>query len=143
MKLKLKNKEIYFAVENVWPLLDYRLRFQINALCVSNPEEEYIQEIDIKAPDFIQIMRAVNLQPQGIAKDINVEMHSKLKEQILKLAGPVLAEIQRVNDPEEKKRIRIENEELLTIADAVQNILIENATMLQNKINSGREQILN
>jgi N-acetylglucosamine kinase-like BadF-type ATPase len=68
-------------------------------------------------------MRAVNSQPQGIAKEINPIMYDSLKTQILEKAQKG-------------------DTEAIEILKEMQDILVENATMLENKIINGKSQIL-
>ena len=142
MELQITNREIFFAVENCWNELNYKLKTQINKLVSENSEDNFVQTIDIDAQSFIFIMKAVNSQPQGIAKDINPPMHLSLKAQILKLVEPVMTHLATLTDQSEIDAYRLENIEILTMAEKVQSILIENESMLESKILNGKTQIL-
>lgn len=142
MILQITNREIFFAVENCWYMLNYKLKYQINQLVTANSDDDYLQEIDIDADSFIKIMLAVNSQPQGIAKDINPVMHLNLKNQILAQAQPISIQLSQLTDPEEIEAFKIANVEILTIAEKVQSILDDNLTMLEAKILNGKSQIL-
>lgn len=153
MKLRITNKEIFFAIESVWPLIHYKLKSQLNALVTANSEDDFEQEVDIDTDSFIQIMKATSAQPQGIAKDINPIIHSKLKTVILKEATPIFQQVgiltANVNskNAKEEDKIALEeykeaNKEIINIATAIQEILISNETILFNKILNGKTQIL-
>lgn len=142
MELQITNREIFFAVENCWNELNYKLKTQINKLVSENSEDNFVQTIDIDAQSFIFIMKAVNSQPQGIAKDINPPMHLSLKAQILKLVEPVMAQLALITNEEEINQYKAENAEILMMAEKVQSILIENENMLETKILNGKTQIL-
>lgn len=142
MELQITNREIFFAVENCWNELNYKLKTQINKLVSANDDEEFVQTVDIDAQSFIFIMKAVNSQPQGIAKDINPPMHLSLKAQILKLVEPVMAQLALITNEEEINHYKAQNAEILTMAEKVQSILKENEDMLQAKILNGKTQIL-
>lgn len=142
MKLKIKNRDIFFAVENCWYILNYKLKYQINELVTLNSEDDFIQEVDIDADSFIKIMLAVNSQPQGIAKDINPAIHLSLKEQIFTQAQPIFFHLSQLTDEKEIELFKIENAEILTIAEKVQTILDDNLQMLESKILNGKTQIL-
>jgi len=142
MELQITNREIFFAVENCWNELNYKLKTQINKLVSENSEDNFVQTIDIDAQSFIFIMKAVNSQPQGIAKDINPLMHLSLKAQILKLVQPVMAQLALITNEEEINHYKAQNAEILIMAEKVQSILKENEAMLESKILNGKAQIL-
>ena len=142
MELQITNREIFFAVENCWNELNYKLKTQINKLVSENSEDNFVQTIDIDAQSFILIMKAVNSQPQGIAKDINPPMHLSLKAQILKLVEPVMAQLALITNEEEINHYKAQNAEILMMAEKVQSILKENEAMLESKILNGKAQIL-
>ena len=87
-------------------------------------------------------MKAVNSQPQGIAKDINPPMHLSLKAQILKLVEPVMAQLALITNEEEINHYKAQNADILMMAEEVQSILKENEAMLESKILNGKAQIL-
>ena len=142
MELQITNREIFFAVENCWNELNYKLKTQINKLVSENSEDNFVQTIDIDAQSFIFIMKAVNSQPQGIAKDINPPMHLSLKAQILKLVEPVMAQLAKMTNEEEITLYKAQNADILMMAEKVQSILKENDDMLEAKILNGKTQIL-
>ena len=142
MELQITNREIFFAVENCWNELNYKLKTQINKLVSENSEDNFVQTIDIDAQSFIFIMKAVNSQPQGVARDINPPMHLALKAQILKLVEPVMAQLALITNEEEINHYKAQNAEILMMAEKVQSILKENEDMLEAKILNGKTQIL-
>ena len=123
MEIKIKNKHVYWATESCWNALDYRFKAQINTLVTENSEDEFEQTLSINKDTFVQIMNAVNSQPQGIALVINPELYDSLKVQLITAAqqGDV---------------------EALEIAQAMEAILLTNAGYLEAKILSGKTQIL-
>lgn len=142
MKVKITNREIYFAVENCWNNINYKLKYQLNQKVTENDADDFEQEVDIDGDTFITIMNAVNTQPQGIAKDINPPMHLKLKQQILALATPVMQHLATLTDEVEIEAYKAEHAEILRVAGAVQEILTSNNNMLEAKILNGKTQIL-
>ena len=142
MELQITNREIFFAVENCWNELNYKLKTQINKLVSENSEDNFVQTIDIDAQSFIFIMKAVNSQPQGIAKDINPPMHLALKAQILALVEPVLRQLALITNEKEINHYKAQNADILIMAEKVQSILKENEDMLEAKILNGKTQIL-
>lgn len=123
MEIKIKNKHVYWATESCWNALDYRFKAQINTLVTENSEDEFEQTLSINKETFVQVMNAVNSQPQGIALAINPELYDSLKVQLVTAAqqGDV---------------------EALEIAQAMEDILLTNAGYLEAKILSGKTQIL-
>ena len=123
MEITINNQSIFFAVENCWNQLHYKLKTQLNKIVTENSDNEFMQKVEIDKESFLLIMRAVNLQPQGIAKEINPLMFDSLKIQVLEKAQKG-------------------DTEAIEILTAMQDILVENATMLENKIKNGKSQIL-
>ena len=123
MEIQIKNKHVYWATESCWNALDYRFKAQINTLVTENSEDEFEQTLSINKETFVQVMNAVNSQPQGIALAINPELYDSLKAQLVTAAqqGDV---------------------EALEIAQAMEAILLTNAGYLEAKILSGKTQIL-
>lgn len=123
MEIQIKNKHVYWATESCWNALDYRFKAQINTLVTENSEDEFEQTLSINKETFVQVMNAVNSQPQGIALAINPELYDSLKVQLVTAAqqGDV---------------------EALEIAQAMEAILLTNAGYLEAKILSGKTQIL-
>ena len=123
MEIQIKNKHVYWATESCWNALDYRFKAQINTLVTENSEDEFEQTLSINKETFVQVMNAVNSQPQGIALAINPELYDSLKVQLVTAAqqGDV---------------------EALEIAQAMEDILLTNAGYLEAKILSGKTQIL-
>jgi len=123
MQIQIKNKHIFFAVENCWANLDYRFKAHINTLVTADSEDETVQTVTITKESFIRVMNAVNGQPQGIAKAINPEIYDSLKAQVLALASQG-------------------NAEAIAIAEEMAAILVANDDMLAKKILNGKTQIL-
>lgn len=123
MEITINNRSIFFAVENCWDKLSYKLKYQLNELVTANSADDFVQTVNIDKESFLLIMRAVNSQPQGIAKEINPIMYDSLKIQVLEKAQKG-------------------DTEAIEILTAMQDILVENATMLENKIINGKSQIL-
>jgi N-acetylglucosamine kinase-like BadF-type ATPase len=123
MEITINNRSIFFAVENCWDKLSYKLKYQLNELVTTNSVDDFVQTVNIDKESFLLIMRAVNSQPQGIAKEINPIMYDSLKTQILEKAQKG-------------------DTEAIEILKEMQDILVENATMLENKIINGKSQIL-
>lgn len=123
MEIQIKNRHIFWATESCWNALDYRFKAQINTLVTENSEDEFEQTLSINKETFVQVMNAVNSQPQGIALAINPELYDSLKVQLVTAAqqGDV---------------------EALEIAQAMEAILLTNAGYLEAKILSGKTQIL-
>ena len=123
MEIQIDNRSIFFAVENCWMQLNYKLKYQLNEVVTANSEDSHVQTISIDKESFLLIMRAVNNQPQGIAKEINPVMFESLKSQILAKA-------------------QLGDAEAIDLLTAMQGILVDNATMLENKVINGKTQIL-
>lgn len=123
MNIQLKNKHIYFAVESVWDILDYKLKYQINSKCTADSADETIQTIDVNIQDLQALIRAVNNQPQGIAREINPEMFISVVSQLQAAAGSG-------------------NEEAQSMLTLVQGITTLNDELKNNKIISGKERVL-
>ena len=142
MIVQITIKETFWAIENCWENIQsidfkYNIRKSVKQKIADIIEanegisdadlETQLQasviDIEIDNTTFVQVMKAVNSQAQGIALTINPPLYDKLKTQILALAisGDVNA---------------------IALINEMTEILVQNATMLNNKIASGKERIL-
>lgn len=142
MIVQITIKETFWAIENCWENIQsidfkYNIRKSVKQKIADIIEanegisdadlETQLQasviDIEIDNTTFVQVMKAVNSQAQGIALTINPPLYDKLKTQILALAisGDVDA---------------------IALINEMTEILVQNATMLNNKIASGKERIL-
>lgn len=142
MKLKITNREIYFAVENCWNELDYKFKYQLNQLVSKNNDDDFLQEVEIDGQSFMKVMVATSNQPQGISKDINPTMHLSIKKQLEELVTPIMEELATLKDDQDILDFKELHKEILTAVKEVNEILVRNATMLDNKILNGKTQIL-
>lgn len=140
MKIKLKNKHLFFAVESVWSKLDYKLKYQINQLVTTDDKDDTIQEIDFTRDDLQLILTAVNNQPQGIAREINPEMFLMVQPQVQAI---IVAEMQGGWKPELDEDGKVINKtEAMLIGEDMQRATANNDIMKANKIENGKTQIL-
>ena len=123
IEVQLKNKYIYFALEEVWNELDYRFKYQINQLASANSDDEYIQTIEVDRPTLRIILNSVNNKPQGCSREINPEMFATILPQVQSLADA-------------------ENEEAILILQGMQSVMLENDALKNAKILNGKTQIL-
>lgn len=123
MKIKIKNRSIFFAVHNCFDSLSNKFTSQLYNLVSENSEDDYEQEIEVDTDTFVTIMNAVNSKPQGVAKDINPALYDSLKTQVAALAGQG-------------------NLEAIEIGQKMESILLANSQTLENQIAAGKELIL-
>jgi len=121
--LQLKNKHIYFALEAIWPELDYRFKYQINQLVTENDEDDFLQTIQVDRATLNQILVSVNNKPQGVAREINPEMFLAILPQVqaLVVGG---------------------NQEAIDILTDMQAATVTNDALKNAKIQNGKTQIL-
>ena len=84
MKLQLKNKHIFFALGEIWEVLNYKLKFQINELVTADSDLETMQEVEFNRDDLQLIIGSVNNKPQGMSREINPEMFMAVLPQVQK-----------------------------------------------------------
>lgn len=87
MEIKIKNEHLYFALGGIWENLDYKFRYVINQKVVENPDNDYVQTIDINLNLLNVIIYYVNSQSQGVSREINPEMFLSIIPQIQTLAA--------------------------------------------------------
>lgn len=141
MQLQFKNSHIFFCLESIWQNIDYRFKYQINELVTANPDDDFLQTIDVPELVLIDIFNAVTVQPEGAAAFINQEMLAELIPQLQAAAGydtppPITDEegntIQPHPVPNEAMRILI----------GIQAIDNANRAVRTAKIAKGKAQIL-
>ena len=70
MKLQLKNKHIFFALGDIWEMLNYKLKFQINEKVTADSDLETVQEVEFTRSDLELVISSVNNKPQGMSREI-------------------------------------------------------------------------
>lgn len=144
MKIRITNKQMAWVVyASANYILSNRLKLQIGELFTLNSDPNFEQEIDVNAENFKTMMIATSNMIQGEAKDINPEIHLSIKNQILTVAAPVLQHLQTLTDEVEIENYRLENQEILQMAQDVQEILVYNEQQKENKILAGYEIMTN
>lgn len=104
MELQFKNKHIFFALADVWSTssLDYRFKYQVNTLVTANPDDEYIQTLNIDGDTLTYLFDVTTKKPEGIAAAINKEMLDFLLPQLAVLSqtgnSEVLETINNINN---------------------------------------------
>lgn len=131
MTLQFTNNHIFFALDTIWPGLDYKFKYAMNQLIVANPADDYVQTIEISEDILIQIFSTVTVLPEGVAAFINQEMLTELVGQIQPQAN--LEAVQAGTEaPNEAARIMI----------AINEIDVANKAIKAAKIANGKNQIL-
>ena len=137
MKLQLKNKHIFFALGDIWEVLDYKLKFQINEIVTANEDLETLQEVEFSRNDLNLIINSVNNRPQGIAREINPEMFMAILPQVQAIVQGEIINGWKLN--EEKDNY---TEAMLTLQD-MQQASLRNDNMKDMIIEQGKYKILN
>ncbi|MFT3679420.1 MAG: hypothetical protein QM791_04055 [Ferruginibacter sp.] len=131
MVLQFTNRQIFFAVESIWPTLNYKFKFLLNEKVAANQADDFVQTIDVPENVLIDIYSAVTAKPEGVSSGINHETNQALLSQLMPLAN--LAAVQaQTEEPNEAARILI----------AVDKINNQNTQFLEAKILNGKTQIL-
>ena len=131
MQLQFSNKHIFFALESIWENLNYKFKYMINQIVTANPEDDYMQNIDVPEDILIQIFSTVTVQPEGVAAFINAEMLQALSTQIDAVSN--MADVQAgTSEPNEGARIQL----------AINDIDLANKSVKNEKISRGKTKIL-
>ena len=137
MKLQLKNKHIFFALGDIWEMLNYKLKFQINEIVTANEDLETLQEVEFSRNDLELIISSVNNRPQGIAREINPEMFMAILPQVQKIVQDEIKDGWKLN--EEKDNYT----EAMLILQDMQQASLRNDNMKNMVIEQGKYKILN
>ena len=137
MKLQLKNKHIFFALGEIWEVLNYKLKFQINELVTANADLETMQEVEFNRDDLQLIIGSVNNKPQGIAREINPEMFMAILPQVQAIVQGEIINGWKLN--EEKDNYT----EAMLILQDMQQASLRNDNMKNMIIEQGKYKILN
>jgi len=137
MKLQLKNKHIYFALGDIWEVLNYKLKFQINEIVTANEDLETLQEVEFSRNDLELIINSVNNRPQGIAREINPEMFMAILPQVQAVVQGEIINGWKLN--EEKDNYT----EAMLILQDMQQASLRNDNMKNMIIEQGKYKILN
>ena len=137
MKLQLKNKHIFFALGDIWEMLNYKLKFQINEIVTANEDLETLQEVEFSRNDLELIISSVNNRPQGIAREINPEMFMAILPQVQAIVQGEIINGWKLN--EEKDNYT----EAMLILQDMQQASLRNDNMKNMVIEQGKYKILN
>ena len=137
MKLQLKNKHIFFALGEIWEVLNYKLKFQINELVTANADLETMQEVEFNRDDLQLIIGSVNNKPQGMSREINPEMFMAILPQVQKIVQDEIKDGWKLN--EEKDNYT----EAMLILQDMQQASLRNDNMKNMIIEQGKYKILN
>ena len=137
MKLQLKNKHIFFALGDIWEMLNYKLKFQINEIVTANEDLETLQEVEFSRNDLELIISSVNNKPQGMSREINPEMFMAILPQVQKIVQDEIKDGWKLN--EEKDNYT----EAMLILQDMQQASFRNDNMKNMIIEQGRYKILN
>lgn len=125
LKLEIKNKDLYFVIETIWNILDYRFKYQINQLVSINSADNYIQEIDVDLDTLRECYLAISNKGYGYTCNMADDLIDDLRNQIIQNMDP--------NDPDN---------EYTKAGMLFQDLKDKDDETYENKCISGKEQIL-
>jgi len=137
MKLQLKNKHIFFALGDIWEVLNYKLKFQINELVTKDSDLETVQEVEFTRSDLELVISSVNNKPQGMSREINPEMFMAILPQVQKIVQDEIKDGWKLNDEKDNY-----TEAMLVLQD-MQQASLRNDNMKNMVIEQGKYKILN
>lgn len=137
MKLQLKNKHIFFALGDIWEVLNYKLKFQINELVTKDSDLETVQEVEFTRSDLELVISSVNNKPQGMSREINPEMFMAILPQVQAIVQGEIINGWKLN--EEKDNYT----EAMLILQDMQQASLRNDNMKNMIIEQGKYKILN
>ena len=137
MKLQLKNKHIFFALGDIWEVLNYKLKFQINELVTKDSDLETVQEMEFTRSDLELVISSVNNKPQGMSREINPEMFMAILPQVQAIVQGEIINGWKLN--EEKDNYT----EAMLILQDMQQASLRNDNMKNMIIEQGKYKILN
>ena len=137
MKLQLKNKHIFFALGDIWEVLNYKLKFQINELVTKDSDLETVQEVEFTRSDLELVISSVNNKPQGMSREINPEMFMAILPQVQAIVQGDLQGGWKLNDNKDNYT------EAMLILQDMQQASLRNDNMKNMVIEQGKYKILN
>ena len=137
MKLQLKNKHIFFALGDIWEVLNYKLKFQINEIVTANEDLETVQEVEFTRSDLELVISSVNNKPQGMSREINPEMFMAILPQVQAIVQGEIINGWKLNDEKDNY-----TEAMLVLQD-MQQASLRNDNMKNMVIEQGKYKILN
>ena len=137
MKLQLKNKHIFFALGDIWEVLNYKLKFQINEKVTADSDLETVQEVEFTRSDLELVISSVNNKPEGMSRESNPEMFMAILPQVQKIVQDEIKDGWKLN--EEKDNYT----EAMLILQDMQQASTRNDNMKNMIIEQGKYKILN
>lgn len=83
MQIQIKNQHLFFVLETIWDLLDYRFKYQINNLVQVNDQDDYVQTINIDVPTLMICYKAISEKGYGYTSIIAAELKESMIQQAL------------------------------------------------------------
>lgn len=130
MTLQFKNEHIYFAIDSIWQTLDYKYKNLLHQLITANPDNDFVQTVEVPEHILIQIFSTVTVLPEGVSAGINQQMLLAIMQQVQPLAAFTDGELG--DEPNEAMRILL----------AINEIDIANKAIKAEKILAGKNSIL-
>ena len=137
MKLQLKNKHIFFALGDIWGVLNYKLKFQINEKVTADSDLETVKEVEFTRSDLELVISSVNNKLQGMSREINPEMFMAILPQVQAIVQGEIINGWKLN--EEKDNYT----EAMLILQDMQQASLRNDNMKNMIIEQGKYKILN
>ena len=137
MKLQLKNKHIFFALGDIWEVLNYKLKFQINEFVTKDSDLETVQEVEFTRSDLELVISSVNNKPQGMSREINPEMFMAILPQVQAIVQGELQGGWKLNDNKDNYT------EAMLILQDMQQASTRNDNMKNMVIEQGKYKVLN
>ena len=129
MKLQLKNKHIFFALGDIWEVLNYKLKFQINEKVTADSDLETVQEVEFTRSDLELVISSVNNKPQGMSREINPEMFMAILPQVQKIVQDEIKDGWKLNEEKDNYTdamlILQDMQQASLMNDNIKNIIIE------------------
>lgn len=142
MILQFTNKQIYFTVESIWSNLDYRFKYQLNALVTANDEDNYIQNVEVSVSILMQCYKAMSSGAYGCTVNMAEELLESLKTQ-LEASSNIVAYLEylaSLETPDPLPEV-IPNEQTLALLD-IEKYKEQDQALENAKILNGKTQIL-
>lgn len=138
MQLQFTNRHIFFALDSIWNELNYKFKYTINQLVTANPDDDFVQTVEISEAILVQIFSTVTVLPEGVSAYTNAGMLAALVPQleaVSNLAAVQAGQLDANGNP-------VQPNEAARIQMAIYNVDRANIAMRNEKIARGKAKIL-
>ncbi len=86
MNIQISNEHLFFVIESIWDMLDYRFKYHINQLVSQNSAHDFVQTVTLDVATLGQCYKAISTKGYGFTCNMADILIVDLKNQLIAAA---------------------------------------------------------